>query len=92
MEIPQVQSLDTVFGDCGYWHIDKAVDVPLISKPLLLDIFIHSGIQLGQRSFTISSSPLDDDHGLGDDDDFLECGAAEKESKMEEVSDWGFSL
>ena len=32
VEIPQVQFLDTVFGDCGYWHIDEAVDVPVISR------------------------------------------------------------
>ena len=32
VEIPQVQFLDSVFGDCGYWHIDKAVGVPVISR------------------------------------------------------------
>ena len=31
VELPQVQFLDKVFADCGYWHIDKAVDVPVIS-------------------------------------------------------------
>ena len=40
----------------------------------------------------MSSSPLDDDDdddddGVGDDDEF---GAADEESKMEEVSDWVF--
>ena len=33
VEIPQVQFLNTVFAGCGYWHIDKAVDVPVISRP-----------------------------------------------------------
>ena len=39
----------------------------------------------------MSSSPVDsDDEGLGDDDDLLELGAADEESKMEEVSDGVF--
>ena len=32
----------------------------------------------------------DDDEGLGDDDDLLDLGAANEESKLEEVSDGGF--
>ena len=32
VEIPQVQFLDTVFAGCVHWHIDKAVDVPVISR------------------------------------------------------------
>ena len=31
VEIPQVQFLDKLFLNCGFWHIDKAVDVPVIS-------------------------------------------------------------
>ena len=37
VEIPQVQFLDQVFADCAYWHIDKVVDVPVISSPLMFD-------------------------------------------------------
>ena len=46
---------------------------------LLLDLFIDSGIQFGRANavFFMSSSPHDDDdEGSGDDNDFLECGAA----------------
>ena len=52
------------------------------------------GFNFGRANavFFMSSSPLDqdDDEGLGDDDDFLEYGPANEESKMEEVSDGGF--
>ena len=34
VEIPQVQFLNTVFACCGCWHIDRAVNVPVISGPL----------------------------------------------------------
>ena len=33
----------------------------------------------------------EDDDGLGDDDDLLELVAADEESKLQEVSDRGFS-
>ena len=91
-----MQFLDSVFGDCGHWHIDKAVDVPVISRLALFVLFIYSGIQFGRAKtvFSISSSPLDDDdEGLGDDDDLLELRAADEKSKMEKVSDrvfWRF--
>ena len=68
--------------------------MPVISSPLLFDIFIDFGIQFGRAD---ASSPFqvgsldDDDEGLGDDEDLLECGAADEESKMEEVSDREFS-
>ena len=51
---------------------------------ILLDISIDSGIQFGRANavFAFSSSPLDDDdEGFGDDD-LLECGAADEESKI----------
>ena len=66
-----MQFLDQVFADCSYWHIDKVVDVPVISW-LLFDIFIDFEIRFGRAHavFSMSSSPLDDDHeSLGDDDD-----------------------
>ena len=51
-------------------------------------LIIDFGIQFGRATavFTMSSSPLDVDEGLGDDD-LLEFGAADEESKMEQVSD-----
>ena len=54
-------------------------------------LFTDFGNQFGRANavFTMSSSPLGDDDGLGDDD-LLEFGAADEES-MEEVSDWVFS-
>ena len=30
---PQVQLLDKLSADCGFWQIDKAVDVPVICRP-----------------------------------------------------------
>ena len=52
--IPQVQFLDTVFGDCGFWHIDKAVDVPVISSlaPVRALYRLRDSIWTRQRSFT----------------------------------------
>ena len=49
-----MQFLNKVFADCGYWHIDKAADVPVTSSTLLLDIFIQFG--RADAVFTMSSS------------------------------------
>ena len=82
VELPQVQFLDKVFVTSTRPSV------------FLFMLFIDFGIQVGRANavFTMSSSPLDDDDdGLGDDDDLLEFGAADEESKMEEVSDRGLS-
>ena len=87
-----MQFLDKLFSDCEFWRIDKAVDVPVISIPGSCSTSSRtSGFNLDAPAqfFFMSSSPLDDDvEGLGDDDHLLEFGAADEETKMEEVSDF----
>ena len=53
VEIPQAQFLDKSFADCGYWHIDKAVDVPVISSlaPVLHLHQLRDSTWTRQRSF-----------------------------------------
>ena len=44
-------------------HFDKAVDVPVISSPLLLDIFINFGIQFGRVNAAFFRQALPLGHG-----------------------------
>ena len=56
---------------------------------LLFVLFVDFGTPFGRANavFLMSSSTLHDDEGLGMTTTFLEFGAADEETKMEEVSD-----